>query len=200
MRRRAAVSAGLFLAVVGVAFGQERLDFADRATPRCEIEGLVAVPPPGWLNVPIANPPAGNRGCMMIRTNENEEPVGILRIRSLAAPALKKDGEPFEALFISEVEALDRMGCAILDQEPLFVRSDVPIKGDGFRDGKGIGFAAAIEGNRVPQEVHLLMFRSERAEYIVSLAMPAKSHDAKLWDRNTEDFGTLIRTLQQPGK
>jgi hypothetical protein len=136
---------------------------------------------------------------MMLLTNANEEPVGILRIRSLAAPALKKDGEPFEALFIDEVDAVGRMGFAIVSEEPLFVRTGVPIKGDGFRDAKGLGLAARIEGNRIPQEVHLLMFRSDRAEYIISLMTPAKSHDAKLWERNTEDFGTLIRTLK-PGK
>jgi hypothetical protein len=187
-----------FLSIAAAVSAQEREDFSGRVTPRCEMAGLVAIPPPGWFAVPFENPPAGNRGCVMILTNRNEEPVGILRIRSLAAPALKEGGGPFEALFISEIESVETMGYAIVDEKPLFQRNDVPIKGPGMRDARGLGLAARIEGNSVPQEVHLLMFRGDHAEYIVTLMTPAKSYDAKLWERNTEDFGTLIRTLQAP--
>ena len=192
--KRAGLVAAL-LAVAGVALAQERVDFGDRMTPRCEMAGLISVPPPGWINVPLENPPPGHLGCMMMRTNENEELVGFLRIRSLSAPALDAKAEPFDALLASEVLSVGEMGFAV-DETPLWVRKNVPVKGEGFRDARGVGLAARIEGNPTPQEVHLLVFRSDRAEYVVTLMTPAKSFDAKLYDRNVTDFGTLIRTLQ----
>ncbi len=198
MNRVRALLTGL-LTVACAASAQERVDFGDKVTPRCEMAGLVAVPPPGWFNVPFETPPAGNRGCMMMLTNANEEPVGILRIRALAAPALDPKAEPFEKLFVSEVASIGEMGYAV-DETPLWTRNDVPIQGAGFRDARGVGLAAKLPGNEIPQEVHLLMFRGARAEYIVSLMTPAKSYDAKIYDRNTEDFGTLIRTLQPRGE
>ncbi|HEU5163758.1 MAG TPA: hypothetical protein VFV54_11465 [Thermoanaerobaculia bacterium] len=192
--RRASLVAGL-LAIAGVALAQETIDFGERMTPRCEMAGLISVPPPGWINVPLESPPPGHHGCMMMRTNEKKELVGVLRIRSRSAPALDGKGEPFEALFTSEVASVGEMGY-VMDEPPLWVRENVPINGEGFRDARGIGLAAMIEGNPTPQEVHLLVFRSDRAEYIVTLMTPAKSFDPKLYDRNVNDFGTLIRTLQ----
>ena len=186
----------MFSMAAGAALGEGRVDFGKRVTPRCKLAALVALPPSGWFNVPFEDPAKGNLGCLMVRTNEREEPVGMLRIRSLAAPALPENGKPFQAIFISEVEAVQAMGFVVVDEKPLFLRNDVPVKGEGFRDGRGVGLAARIEGNAVPQEIHLLMFRSDRAEYIVTLLTPARSHDEKMWKRNTDDFGTVIRTLE----
>lgn len=193
-----------WLGVVLVAFGfssvaQERIDFTDRITPTCELTGLVATPPAGWFNVPFDKLPEGHHGCTMLLTNENEEPTGILRIRSVTAPALDEAGETFEHLFESEIEGVASMGY-IIDPDALWVRRDVPIKGEGFQDARGVGFAAKLEGNPIPQEVHVLVFRSDDAEYAISLLTPAKAAGSGYYDRNTTDFGTLIRTLKQKGK
>jgi hypothetical protein len=195
MMRLQMLLAGL-LVVAGAAWAGEDIDFRQRVTPACELAGLLAVPPSGWFNVPFENPPEGSRGCMMILTNESEEPVAIVRIRSLAAPALRADGELFETLFASEVDSIAAMGYAFAE-EPLFVRNEVPVKGAGFLDGRVVVLSAVLEGNPIPQEAHLLMFRSDRAEYIISLMTPARSHEPQIYKRNIADFGTLIRTLQQ---
>ena len=183
------------LLVSTVAFSEETVDFSDRVTPTCEIAGLTAYPPEGWFNIPLEDPPAGHLGCMMMRTNEREELVGILRIRSLTAPALDPEGETYGALFGSEVASAKEMNYSVGD-EPLWVRKDVPVSGEGFREGRAVGLPATIGGNDLPQEAHFLFFRSDSAEYVVTLLTPAKSVDESLYERNTADFGKVIRTLQ----
>jgi hypothetical protein len=192
-RVRPLLAALLFFAVAAPA--DDRVDFSGKTTPTCELASLVAIPPPGWFNVPFENLLEGQLGCMMMLTNEDEEPVGVIRIRSLASPALKAGAAPFEALFVSEVDSVASMGY-VISEEPLFVRDQVPVKGAGFGDGRGVGLSARIEGNAIAQEVQLLMFRSADAEYIITLLTPAKSHEPKLYERNMRDFGTLIRSLQ----
>ena len=174
---------------------EESVDFSDRATPTCEMGGLIAYPPDGWFNVPFEDPPAGHLGCMMLLTNETEELVGILRIRSLTAPALDPGEEPYAALLASEVTSIAEMNVS-LAEEPLWVRKDVPVAGEGFREGRAVGLAATIAGNDLPQEAHFLFFRSDSAEYVMTLLTPAKSVDETLYERNTEDFGKVIRTLR----
>jgi hypothetical protein len=177
------------------ALSEDTVDFSDRITETCEIAGLIAYPPEGWFNVPLEDPPAGHLGCMMMLPNESRELVGAIRVRSLAAPALDSEGEPYAGLFGSEVAAFAEMNCSLAD-EPLWVRKDVPVSGGGFRDGRALGFAATVPGSELRQEAHFLFFRSDSVEYLVTLLTPTKSADASLYERNTEDFGKVIRTLQ----
>lgn len=161
----------------------------------CELAGITVMPGAGWVNTPIQGAPSGQLGCQMARMNERDEVVAIVRVRSAAPPASDFAGEDFGGMLTYERTVLTRMGYALAD-EPLWFRDNVPIKGAGFRDAQALGVGARIEGNSVPQEAHIFVFRSDTAKYLFTLLTPAKVHDEKLYDRNVEEFSVLIRTLK----
>jgi hypothetical protein len=170
-------------------------DLRDMATGTCELAGLAVTPGDGWVNIPIQGAPNGHLGCQMARTNERDEVVAIIRVRSVTSPAKEFAENDFAGLLTHERTVLTRMGYALANQS-LWTRDSVPIKGAGFRDARGFGVAARIEGNSIPQEAQFLLFRNDTAKYLFTLLMPAKVYNHDLYDRNTEEFGVLIRTLK----
>ena len=173
------------------------VDFSDRITPTCELIGLVGLPPEGWFNVPIEDTGEDLAGCQMMRTNESEELVGILRLLSRVFP----EGTPEETWFTEmlgvEVVWLGEMGITL--GEPLWRKDDVNMAGTDWGQAKAIGLAAATNGSDTPQEVHFLAFGGPTNKYLFTLATPAETVDEGLYyKRNTADFGILIRTLQFP--
>lgn len=191
--------ASLFLLSLASAAAQEEevVDFSDQITPTCELLGLVGQPPPGWFNVPIDSPDPNLVGCQMMRATENQELVGILRLLSTAVPTDTPEETWLPELMGLEVAWLEEMGITL--GEPMWRRQDVPVSGPGFQKGTAIGLEASIEGNEVPQEVHFLGFSGPTHKYLLTLSTPGRTvEEGVYYDRNTADFGVLIRTLQIP--
>lgn len=173
----------------------ETLDLSEFLTATCDLVGLRAVPPEGWFNASVRNPPPGHRGCQMMRTTETDELVGLIRLRSLDTEAAEFADEGFDAFVADELAVLATMGYVV--GEPLWARDDVPVAGEGLGSGRAAGFEATLEGGP-PQEIHLLVFRGAATQYLLVLATPARSHDAETYRANETGFATLITTLQQP--
>ena len=174
----------------------ETVDFSDQMTATCELIGLVASPPADWFNVPTESE-ARFRGCQMMRTNEQEELVGLMRLLSLQLPPELSDDEWSKRLIDFETEWLAGMGIQL--GETMWKRDDVPIAGQGFEGARAIGYASRIEGNEVPQEVHFLVFAGASSKYLISLSTPARTVEGGVhYQRNTSDFGVLISTLKLP--
>ncbi len=195
---RTVYSATLVVCLLAPTAHTQVVDFSGQTMPTCEIAGLAVAPPGGWFSVPFEDPPEGHLGCQMMRTNEREELVGIIRVRSVMAPAREFTDEGHARYIGNEALALEQMGYTLAD-EPLWVRDDVPVKGAGFREGRAVGVAAHIAGNDVPQEAHFLVFRTDSTKYLFTLLTPAQAHDETLHRRNTADFGLVIRTLKPRG-
>ena len=176
---------------------EDVVDFSDQITPTCELIGLVGLPPEGWFNVPIERPMEGFQGCQMMRTGEQDELLGILRLSSRIFPADTPEEEWYSQLVGLEVAWLEEMGITL--GEPMWRREDVPMTGTGWEPGKAIGLEATIEGNDIPQEVHLLTFGGSTTKYLITLSTPAKEVEKGIYyERNTSDMGVLMRTLQFP--
>jgi hypothetical protein len=176
---------------------KDYVDFSDRITPTCELIGLVGIPPEGWFNVPIDSVGENLQGCQMMRTDEQEELVGILRLLSRDFPENTPEETWFTELLGLEVTWLEEMGITL--GEPLWRRDDVPMTGTGWEKAKAIGLSASGENSDITQEVHFLAFGGPTTKYLFSLATPAQAVDEGVYyKRNTDDFGVLIRTLQFP--
>ena len=177
---------------------EEVVDFSDQMTPTCELIGLIGYPPDGWFNVPIEIPAPDLAGCQMMRAGESDELLGIMRLLSVVVPEGTTEDKWLAGILDMEANWLQEMGITLGD--PLFRRDDVPISGLGdFENGTGLGLAATIEGNDIPQEVHFLGFNSPSVQYLLTLSTPARAvEDGVYYQRNTDDFGVLIRTFQLP--
>jgi len=187
----------LLLPLPTAALADETVDFSEQTTPTCELIGLVGQPPAGWFNVPIESPGPNLAGCQMMRAGEDEELAGIMRLLSLVVPEGTPEKEWFPALLDLEVAWLGEMGITL--GETLFARENVPSQGPGFDPGRAVGLAATIEGNSTPQEVHFLGFGGLQAKYMLTLATPGREVDGGThYQRNTADFGVLLRTFQLP--
>lgn len=197
MSRR--LSPGLLLLVsvtaVAPAAAQEgAVDLSDQITLTCELIGLVALPPPGWFNVPIESPLETLVGCQMMRTSDSEELVGIMRLLSTEVPVDTPQETWFAELMGLEIAWLEEMGITL--GATLWRRDDFPVAGPGFGPGRAIGLEAIIEGNDVPQEVHFLGFGGPTTKYLLTLSTPSRAvEDGVHYQRNTADFGVLLRTL-----
>jgi hypothetical protein len=202
--RRGLIPALLAFSIAGAPFAasgvtgedDESVDFSDLATPTCEVEDLVALPPVGWISVPIEGLPEGMAGCQMMRLDGAQQLLGIARLRSTAAGENAPGEESFGQIVATEMVILEQMGYRVGD--PLWSRQDVPIRGAGFSNARAVGLPATIEQSTIPQEVHLLVFQSATVQYLVTLLTPAKDAEPAIYERNTADFGILIRTLDQP--
>lgn len=180
-----------------VAAEEDYVDFSDRTTPMCELIGLVGLPPTGWFNVPIETEREDIVGCQMMRTNDRDELVGILRLISRVFAAESPEETWLPELLGGEVAWLEEMGITL--GETLWRRDDVPMTGTDWEQAKAFGLAASAEDNDTPQEVHFLTFGGATTKYLIDLVTPAQAVDEGLYyGRNTEDFGVLIRTLQFP--
>ena len=179
-----------------IAEDEDIVDFSEHITPVCEIVGLRAVPPNGWFNVPIDSEDDAVSGCQMMRAGEEQELVGILRLLSARLPE-DEDAPPWFAVLIAmEQQVISEMGYTL--GEVLWARPEVPISGDGFGNARAVGLAATIEGNDAPQEAHFLVFDRAADKFIITLLTPAKTVDEGVYyKRNTDDFGILIRSLNQ---
>lgn len=182
-----------------VALGDEEIvDFTDQMTELCEVSGLVAPPPRGWITVPIETNVAEARGCQMMRIQEDETLAGIMRVLSVELADPPEDAPAWQVMLAVETHLLGLMGFSI--EELLWERDDVPIEGPGFGRARAVGFSSFIEGNDNPQEMHFLTFDKEPVHYIVSLLTPAGEVDEGThYERNIADFGVLIRSFGLPG-
>lgn len=172
------------------------IDFSDQITPTCEVVGLTATPPEGWFSVPIDSGDEPISGCQMMRVGDQDELLGILRLLS-AQLEETEDSPPWYAVMIAvEQSIIAEMGYVL--GEVLWSRTDVPVSGSGFANARAVGLAASIEGNDIPQEVHFLVFENGPQKYIITLLTPAESVDGGVvYQRNSDDFGVLIRSLTQ---
>lgn len=180
----------------------EVIDLSERTTPTCELIGLVARPPEGWFSVPMEDTPPGLAGCQMMRTGENEELVGIIRLSSGDTGGRAPGEESHNRQIAIEIEILKAMGIRLHVAEPLWSRHDVPIsdlRDAGFSEtGQAIGLAAEIEGSGLPQEVHFLTFHGPATQYALVLITPPRETEPEIYRRNIDDFARVIQTLDVP--
>jgi hypothetical protein len=175
-------SLALVLLTAGAASAQgEVVDVSDTTTPACDMAGLVARPAAGSFNVPFHGPPRGHRGYQMMRVNERQELVGIIRVRSATEPSAEFTDKGFGALLANEAHAVSEMEDG-LASESLWSGDNVPTAGAGFREGRAVGVAGALEGNDVGQEAHFLVFRSDTAKYVFTLLTPQTLQPARRGD------------------
>ncbi|MFC1719792.1 hypothetical protein ACFL00_01460 [Pseudomonadota bacterium] len=185
-----------FLWVSTVIADEDFIDFSDKTTATCVVKGLTAKPPPGWFNVPIESEDDALTGCQMMRTGREEELLGILRVLSVQLEQ-DEDSPPWYAVMLAlEQQILAQMGYTLGDV--LWRKDNVPISGEGFENARALGLAASIEGNDVPQEAHFLVFEHGSQKFLITLLTPARDVDeGTYYQRNTDDFGVLIRTLNR---
>lgn len=194
------VVATLMTAASTLAADQESLDVGGTRPSRCELLGLIGHAPEGWSNDPMQFADAGLAGCEMVRGGQNGELLGFVRVLSVAVP----DGTPkdkwLSGLIDLEVGWLQEAGITL--GKPLFRRDDVPLSGLGdFENGTGIGLEASSSGSDSPREVHFLGFNGPGIQYLLTLVTTARKVDEGIeYQRNIEDFGVLMRTLQLPAQ
>lgn len=176
------------------------LDFSDRATPVCEVAGLRVMPPDGWFNVPIESEEAAIQGCQMMRARAGDDAlVGIARVLSVQFTEIPKDPPWWELVVGMEARNINRMGYTLNDV--IWSRDEVPIQGPHFTGAKAVGFSASIEDNTAEQEAHFLVFEQGNTKYISTLLTPAATvEEGVYFDRNTADFGSMIRAFTVPGE
>lgn len=186
--------------VTTFVFAEEPVaDFSDRMTSKCEVQGLLAHPPAGWLNVPMESSEAEVAGCQMMLTREGDDAlVGILRILSVDLAGVDTGDAPWWSIPLTmEIDLVGGMGYVL--GEVLWTRDSVPVHGEDFGDGRAIGFESGIEGNDTPQEAHFLLFERADTKYIVTLLTPAREvEEGVYYRRNTTDLGSLISSFTVP--
>ncbi len=182
-----------------IAFGattraeeEDTVDFSELMTPVCEVPGLTATPPDGWINVPIDSEDKAILGCQMMRAGEYGELVGIIRLLSMQLPPEVPDDKWFPIMVEIERHLIAPMGYVL--GETLWVRDDVPVSGAGFKSAKAVGFESSITGNDVPQEAQFLGFDGQTSRYIITLLTPGRTVEGgSYYQRNTGDMGRLIQ-------
>lgn len=196
----------LLLAAAPIQADKDIIDFSKRITPVCEVVGLSVKPPKGWFNVPIESADEAISGCQMMRTDRNDQLVGILRLLSIYLPGSDGPDSPewYDVLLSAETRMISTMGYVL--EEVIWRRLDVPISGSGFENARAIGFASSVEGSEVPQEVQFLVFENGPQKYVITLLTPGRSVDGgSYYNRNAGDYSTVIRSLKKrigtgPGK
>ena len=141
---------------------------------------------------------SGLAGCEMVRSGQNGELLGFVRVVSVAVPEGTPKDKWLAGLIDLEVGWLQEGGITL--GEPLFRRDDVPLSGLGdFENGTGIGLEASSNSSDSPREVHFLGFNGPRIQYLLTLLTPAREVDGGIqYQRNIDDFGILMRTFQLP--
>ena len=181
------------------AANEDVIDFSDQITPICEVQGLLARPPAGWLNVPIESGEQQIAGCQMMLARDSDDALlGIMRVLSVdLADTDTGDNPAWSVALALEIELVGAMGYALGDA--LWKRDSVPVQGQGFANGRAIGLQAFIEGNDSAQEAHFLMFDKAGVQYIVTLLTPGRDvEESAYYQRNTTDLGKLISTFTAP--
>jgi hypothetical protein len=176
---------------------QDMTDFSEQATAICELIGLEASPPAGWFSVPMVDLPAGMSGCQMMRTDEDDAPVGIIRLSASDTGARSPGEESRNRQLAIELEVLAAMGIQARDR--LWLRQDVPVTGErdaGFSKAQAVGLSAVIEGSGLPQEVHILAFHGPSTQYALLLITPSQETEPAIHSRNVADFAKLIQSLK----
>lgn len=182
-----------------VAADDDVLDFSDQMTPVCEVHGLLARPPAGWFSVPIESGQRQIAGCQMMLAREDDDAlVGILRILSVDMTDADTGDNPWWSIVLAmEIDLVGAMGYTLGDV--LWTRESVPVRGQGFANGRAIGLEAWVEGNETSQEAHFLLFDKGEIQYVVTLLTPGQGgEEAVYYQRNTSDLGTLISSFTAP--
>ena len=173
---------------------EDVVDFSDKITSHCDVIGLHVPPPPDWFTMPIEETPEGIAGCMMMLADDEDLLLGILRVMSVSRSVDGFAGPDFESILGLEIVSATEMGYQ--PEDLLWKRDSVPVAGEGFETAQALGLSASVEGNPVGQEIHFLTFQNTLTQYVVTLLTPSKVDGPEYYQRNTEDFGTLIRSFQ----
>ena len=171
-------------------------DFSNRVTAYCELIGLRADVPDDWFSVPVEGMPPGMVGCQMMRTDETEALVGIIRLSSGETGELAPGAESRNRQLAIELAVLDAMG--IETGDPLWSRNQVPLGGlgsAGFSDAQVVGLGATVRESGLPQEIHILAFHAPSTQYTLLLITPPKATEPQIYSRNLRDFGVLLQGL-----
>lgn len=181
-----------------MAEADDIIDYSGQTTATCEVVGLTATPPTGWFNAPIDSTEDAISGCQMMRVGDQDELLGIFRLLSVQLEETEESPPWFAVMIALEQQTISEMGYVV--GEMLWSRLDVPISGEGFGNARAVGLAATVEGNETPQEVHFLVFDHGPQKFIITLLTPGQGVDEGVfYQRNTDDFGVLIRSLKQNG-
>ena len=129
----------------------------------------------------------------MVLLDADGDPVAVLRLRSVAGAAPEFAAATDAALIATERGSLAKMGVTVGTQ-PLFTRDSMPITAP-YREARGAGYPATIDGMPGEQEVHIVTFRDDQARYLMSLVTASRRQAPEAWQRNTEDMGTVMRSF-----
>ena len=171
--------------------------FQDQTTPVCELIGLRATPPDGWFAVAMQDLPDGMAGCQLVRTDEDEALVGIIRMSASDTGGRPPGEDSRNRQVVIELEVLAAMG--IQPRELIWRRDDVPLTGDksaGFSSAQAVGLSATIDESGLDQELHFLTFHGPTTQYVLVLVTPPPETEPDIHRRNLSDFGGLIRGLE----
>lgn len=177
---------------------QDMIDFGDQATSECRLIGLQAPAPAGWFTVPISDLPDGMAGCQMMRTDRDDNLVGLIRLSASDTGARAPGEESRNRQVAIELEVLAAMG--IKPRDRLWSRDDVPVSGpesSGFSSAQAVGLSAVIEETGLAQELHFLTFHGPSTQYALLLITPPPSTEPDIHQRNVGDFGRVIQGLKR---
>ena len=183
------------LAALAYADQEGLIDFTDRMTPVCELHELVAVPPQGWISVPIDTGEAQLTGCQMMLSQDGEL-IGVIRLLSFDWSTAPQDLSPWpQHIMTMESVWIEEMGYSIT--KPLWRRNSVPISGPGFGNGQAIGFAVTISGSESAHESHMLVFDRGQFKYLIDLLTPAQTEQEGLrYQANSKAMGEIMQSLK----
>ncbi|MDD7971075.1 hypothetical protein [Roseinatronobacter alkalisoli] len=180
------------------ATAADEMDLSDISTPGCAVSGLAVSPPAPWLNAQISGLPEQMSGCQMMRTDDDEHLVGIIRILSVqTGPGMSAD-EARERVIAFESLIWRDIGFEVTDR--LWLREDVPVHDrhdEGFSSGSAVGLAAVIQGTQLPQEIHVLFFSRlpDNTHYVISLLTPSGPDATEIYAHNLEDYSRILNSL-----
>jgi hypothetical protein len=169
-------------------------DLRELATKECRADGIAVSPPTPWYSVPIESGDLRVAGCQMI-WEKGEQYMGIMRLVSLDTRELPNDAPKWENILIAfESQVIEQMNFSL--GEPIWKRSKVPVHGEGFSNGKAIGFSVSLEGVTHQNEVHFLVFEGPSRKYAISLITPTESASPEIYKSNTEAMASVMRALR----
>lgn len=174
----------------------EEEDLRSMASETCLLPELEVAPPTPWYSVPIEAGDPGVEGCQLI-WEEGSQYMGMMRVVAFETkhlPVEARDVRWENAVLAFEAVILADMGFSVGDV--VFRQDDFPVAGPGFSNGKAVRFKLELTGVEHSNEVHYVLFESDRYKYAVSVLTPSKEASSDIYHANTEAMGLLVRNLE----
>ncbi len=163
----------------------------------CRVQGLSMTTPEGWEAATTESPVEGIHSCHTVRLIDGRL-RGVLRLVSVDLGGIPND-RPWSVSTVNvEVNLMQALGVS-LGEQPLWVKDSMPVRGDGFYEGRAMALSARVDAH--PYELNLVLFRSDRAGYVISLLTPPESSNPADYALNHQAFAHLMqKTVRLPSK